>query len=292
MDQVKLEAFVAVAEEASFGGAADRLRVAQSTISSRIKELESGLGQSLFTRTNRQVRLTAAGEAALPAARRALVAVERVHQVVDEVAGIRRGRVRLGLIAGADIPGLGAALAAFSAQYPAIELVVTSASTADLDRAVSDGRLDLAVVVRTVATSLEWVELLRDPIVAVGLPGAPASVDVRALEGRPIILLDAGAGAREAVLAAARRAGVRLNVAVQVATPGLALELYAEGMGVLVVPGSLAPEPGAVMNGEGRRGIDVHVGVLSYPGGQTPGAELLREHLRASLTLGSGTPPS
>lgn len=178
MDSLKLEALVLVAEEESFSAAADRAGTAQSTISSRIKQLEAALGQRLFLRAGRQVRLTPAGEAALPAARTALAALESIRQVVDDVAGIRRGRVRLGIVTGAEVPQLGGVLAGFAQEYPGIELVVTSESSADLEQAVSDGTMDIALVVRafegrTESTGLRWE----------GLPSSEATWRPRA--GRP-----------------------------------------------------------------------------------------------------------
>ncbi|WP_106399840.1 LysR family transcriptional regulator [Actinocorallia populi] len=284
MDTLKLEAFVAVAEEESFGIAAARLRVAQSTVSSRIKELESFLGQRLFARTSRQVRLSPAGEAALPKARAALAALDGVRQAVDDVAGIRRGRVRLGLVAGADILELGEVLAAFAAEFPGVELVVTSASSSDLEQAVSAGTLDIAIVVRTGQTPLRWRELMRDPLTVVGLPPATASVPITDLRTRPLVVLDAGAGSRNALESAARRAGVHLEIAVQVSTPGMAWDLYSRGMGLLVVPRSLAPDGGSVvLDAEGTE-TSVRVGLISHPDVRTPATELLLERLAARMS--------
>jgi DNA-binding transcriptional LysR family regulator len=284
MDILKLEAFVAVAEEESFGGAAARIGVAQSTVSSRIKELESHLGQRLFTRTSRQVRLSPAGEAALPRARAALAALDGVRQAVDDVAGIRRGRVRLGLVSGADIPELGEILAAFATEFPGIELVITSASSFDLEQAVSDGTLDIAVVVRTGRTPLRWKELLRDPLTVVGLTAAAATVPVTDLRVRPLVVLDAGAGSRAALESAARRAGVHLEIAVQVSTPGMAWDLHSRGMGLLVVPRSLAPDGGTVVVDSEGAETAVRVGLISHPDVRTPATELLLERLAALMS--------
>ncbi|GAA0946254.1 LysR family transcriptional regulator [Actinocorallia libanotica] len=284
MDTLKLEAFVAVAEEESFGAAAARLRVAQSTVSSRIKELESFLGQRLFTRTSRQVRLSPAGEAALPKARAALVALDGVRQAVDDVTGIRRGRVRLGLVAGADILELGEVLAAFAAEFPGVELVITSASSADLEQEVSDGALDIAIVVRTGRTPLRWKELMRDPLTVVGLSPAAASVPVTDLRARPLVVLDAGAGSRDALESAARRAGVRLEIAVQVSTPAMAWDLHSRGMGLLVVPRSLTPDGGSVVVDSEGAETSVRVGLISHPDVRTPVTELLLERLAARMS--------
>jgi DNA-binding transcriptional LysR family regulator len=279
MDVLKLEAFVAVAEEQSFGAAADRLRIAQSTISSRIKELESHLGQRLFTRTSRHVRLSPAGDAALPKARAALTALDNVKQAVDDVAGIRRGRVRLGLVTGAELPELGDTLAAFASEFPGVELVITSASSDDLEKSVSGGALDIALVVRTAPTHLRWVELMRDPLVVIGRPSETGIVAITDLSNEPLVVLDAGAGARDALESAARRAGTRLEIAVQVSTPGMAWDLHSRGMGLLVIPGSLAPRGGAVLIDSEGTETSVLVGLIGHPEVRTPATALLLERL-------------
>ncbi|MBZ2197394.1 LysR family transcriptional regulator [Occultella gossypii] len=287
MDEAKLEAFVAVAEEESFSAAADRIRVAQSTISARIKELEAELGQPVFIRTSRRVRLAPAGTVALPAARTALAALSALRQVVDDVAGVRRGRVRLGLLTGADLPELAQLLADFAAEFPGIELVVSSASAQDLHRAVSDSALDLAVVVRAGAAEVggpAWVELLSDPLTVVGLDRAAGPVPVTELAKVPLILLDAAVGARGVLEAAARSAGARLDIAVEVSTPSLATDLFAQGMGALVIPASLAPRPGSVITGADGAELSVSVGLISHPTLRTPAADLLLGRLRVGLT--------
>jgi DNA-binding transcriptional LysR family regulator len=83
MEFRQLEYFVAVAEEANFTRAAERIHVAQPAVSAQIQRLERELGQPLLDRSRRTVRLTAAGEAALPYARTALSAVADIHLAVE-----------------------------------------------------------------------------------------------------------------------------------------------------------------------------------------------------------------
>lgn len=85
IDLRQLDAFVAVAEELHFGRAAARIHIAQSPLSRIIQRLESELGTALFVRNNRNVRLTAAGEALLGGARELL---DLADQVAARVASI------------------------------------------------------------------------------------------------------------------------------------------------------------------------------------------------------------
>src|SRR3712207_9110346 len=98
MELRQLEYFVAVAEEANFTRAAERVHISQSGISAQVRALESTLGADLFDRSGRSARLTTAGAAALPHARQALAAATALRQAVDEVNGLVRGRLTAGMI--------------------------------------------------------------------------------------------------------------------------------------------------------------------------------------------------
>src|SRR3954451_6614222 len=100
MELRQLAYFVAVAEEASFTRAAARVHVAQPGVSAQVRLLERELGEPLFDRSGRTVRLTEIGAAVLPFARAALEAVDGVKLAVDEVTGLLRGRVAVGMITG------------------------------------------------------------------------------------------------------------------------------------------------------------------------------------------------
>src|ERR1700712_5970564 len=98
MELRQLEYFVAVADEANFTRAAERVHVAHPAVSAQIARLERELGQVVFDRSRRQVRLTAAGEAVLPYARAVLSAVANVRVAVDELSELVRGAVAVGTV--------------------------------------------------------------------------------------------------------------------------------------------------------------------------------------------------
>src|SRR5436190_20936586 len=106
MELRQLEYFVAVAEEASFTKAAARVHVAQPGVSAQIRQLERELGQDLFDRTGRAVRLTEVGVAVLPYARAALEAVAGARLAVDELTGLLRGRIAVGMLTACSIVSL------------------------------------------------------------------------------------------------------------------------------------------------------------------------------------------
>src|ERR1700755_2664537 len=101
MELRHLEAFVAVADELHFSRAADRLQMAQSPLSQRIRTLENELGVRLFERTNRRVRLTQAGEAILTEARATLRAAEATRRAAHRTRDGETGLLRLAFVASA-----------------------------------------------------------------------------------------------------------------------------------------------------------------------------------------------
>src|SRR3954447_17519441 len=117
----QLHYFVTVAETRHFGRAAERLHMAQSPLSQAIRQLETQLGVTLFTRTTRRVELTPAGEALLQDARRILDSIEAAQTRVRLVGAGNTGLLRVGStglaalrqlpqlarIAAREVPGLG-----------------------------------------------------------------------------------------------------------------------------------------------------------------------------------------
>ena len=145
MELRQLEYFVAVAVEANFTRAAQRVHVAQPAVSAQIQRLERELGQPLLDRSRRAVRLTAAGEVALPYAKAALAAVADIRTAVDQLTDLVRGTVTIGTVTShsVDMPAL---LADFHADHPNVEITLgTDSSDALIDK-VRTGTLDTAIV--------------------------------------------------------------------------------------------------------------------------------------------------
>src|SRR5689334_11097331 len=146
MELRQLEYFVAVAEEASFTRAAARVHVAQPGVSAQIRRLEQELGETLLDRSGRTVTLTEVGEALLPHARAALSSVDGARLAVDELAGLTRGRVAVGMITSCGVLELPDALAEFHRLHPGVEISLREDNSDRLLEQLRDGVLELAFV--------------------------------------------------------------------------------------------------------------------------------------------------
>ena len=135
--------FLAVCEELHFTRAAEKLGISQPTLSHQIRLLEKRLGTSLFRRIGKKTYLTEAGEILQKHCIRAFHELEQAQTAIDELRGVRRGRLRIGC-SGNHL--LTSALMAFHAQYPDIELSVTELATDETMDGLLSNRLDIGVV--------------------------------------------------------------------------------------------------------------------------------------------------
>ena len=242
MDLRQLEYLVAVAEEANFTRAAERVHVSQSGVSSQVRRLEEELGAALFDRSERVVRLTAAGTAALEPARRALAEAAAVRRAVDEVNGLVRGRLSLGMLHGCAIGPWLDAVAGFGRRHPGVELVLREADSAELVAGVTSGGLDAALVAvaGAVPPDLSSLVLVSEPPVAVVGPDRELSdpVTLRRLAGERLISLPPGTGIRTAFLTACSRRGIEPTIGLVASSPEAVGRLAGQGLGVGILSAS------------------------------------------------------
>ena len=236
MELRQLEYFVAVAEEANFTRAAERIHVAQPAVSAQIQRLERELGQPLLDRTRRVVRLTAAGEAVLPYARAALGAVGDMQIAVDEVTQVVRGAVTIGTVAShsVDIPRL---LADFHADHPNVEITLGTDSSDNLIESLRSGQPD------ETPDGLEVEVVTDEAIQAAVSPSDPLArrkqIRLADLRDRTLIALPVGAGIRHQFDSACAAAGVTPRIAFEATTPVALADLAERGLGVAIVPASV-----------------------------------------------------
>jgi DNA-binding transcriptional LysR family regulator len=246
MELRQLEYFVAVAEEANFTRAAERVHISQSGVSAQVRALETELGAELFDRSARTARLTAAGMAALAHARAALDAADAVRHAVDDVNGLVRGRLTIGMITGCEVTPLFDALAAFRRAHPAIEMALQEDNSDRLIENVRSGSADIALVgvPGQPPDGLDAQVIVSEGLVALvpdahPLAGKPR-ISLAALTAYGIVSLPLGTGIRAVLDQACAQAGLRREIALEASAPGAVADLAARGLGVAVLSASMA----------------------------------------------------
>lgn len=144
-DILDLQAFVAVAERASFRQAAADVFLSQSALSRRIDKLEESLGVKLFERTTRRVQLTNVGETFLVNVRTALAGLEDAVLGIAELAAHRTGTITLACVPSAVWHFLPEILKEFSARYPRIRVRIHDESAQDVLNLVLNGEADFGI---------------------------------------------------------------------------------------------------------------------------------------------------
>ncbi|MFE3799684.1 LysR family transcriptional regulator [Nocardia tengchongensis] len=163
----QLQYFVAVAEELSFTRAAQRLHVSQQGLSTQIKQLEHDMDVTLFSRTTRQVELTAAGAAFL---RHVRDAFSSLNSGLEEARAVHRGerdRLVLGCLEGAALTLTEPILSAFRTRFPAVAVELQHFTYETPSAGLTTGQVDVAIVRRPFEDDgLRFETLFRQPLMA------------------------------------------------------------------------------------------------------------------------------
>lgn len=253
----QLKYFVALADTRHFTRAAELAGVSQPSLSKQIHALETDLGAALFTRARGNLALTPAGEALLPHARRILADSDNARLEIDELVGLRRGRLRLGATPSLCTSLVPPILRRYRDHYPGVRLHIAENGSQDLVALLTRGALDLALIVLSdVDPVLTTEPLLSESLVVARSAQLPADpvLPLAALREEPLIMFRTGYDLRTATLEACRAAGFEPAFAVEGGEMDAVLSLVEAGIGVAVVPSM-------VLNGRSR----LHASRLDSP---------------------------
>ena len=222
-------------------------QLAQPPLSIQIRQLESLIGATLFVRDRRTVTLTPAGAALVDGARRTLAEAERSADAARRASSGEVQTLRVGFTDSAALSVLPAIVRRFSRDYPEVRLELTEDATqAQLD-AVETERVDVALVRGPLsAKSLRTVVLLREPFI-IALPAAHPltkhrTLSLQAVAKEPIVMFPRHLAPQfhDTVVGVFRRARLSLNVVQEAAEYQTITSLVAAGLGISIVPESVA----------------------------------------------------
>lgn len=293
MDARQLEYFLAIVDYDGFGRAAQKLHIAQPSLSQAIASLERELGVQLFHRIGRGAVLSNAGQELIGPARQVLRDLRTARATMDSMKGVRRGRVELVTMPSPGIEPLGALTRLFTRQHPGVMVGADAAFTPE-----------------------EVVQKVRQGVCELGLVGAPGSVqapgvDVLPLEAQDFVLVGASdvdfpddnpvprtalAGARlivsppgslmRQIVDEVLASGADLEIVAEVSHRTSILPLVLQGVGLALLPSAWAP----LARRAGARAVRIdpptplHIALVSRSAPLTPAA-------RAFLTVARSYTP-
>jgi len=239
MELYQLQYFLEAARQKNFTRAAAKLHLAQAALSEQIRKLESELETPLFQRGRRESVLTAAGETLALHAETLLQQAETARRAVQEVVGLRGGRLAIGAIPSVSAGLLPMPIARFRQRYPKVELVLAEGTSETVAEWVEAGRVELGIV-QSPTTEGQFAEriLMTERFVLL-VPTAHAlagrrEVDLKAFAAEPFVFFKGRA--RMSALAACRSAGFDPRMACESGELETVRALVAAGLGVALLP--------------------------------------------------------
>jgi len=199
----QLHIFETVAAQQSYTEAAKLLFLTQPAVSMQIKQLEEQAGMPLFDRSGKQISLTTAGEELRHHARLIQQQIEEAQQAMDEMRGLKRGRLHLTMASTANYfaPQL---LAVFCARYPDVRVSLKVANRDGLLQALEDNTTDLVIMGKPPADmAVKSEQFMDNPLVIVAPCGHPLAkqkkIPLQDIVAHPFIVRERGSGTRAAV---------------------------------------------------------------------------------------------
>lgn len=242
-----LRYFVVLAEELHFGRAAQRLAITQPPLSAALKALEDELGVQLLERSSKHVALTAAGSAFLKEARLVLERVAAASDTARAVAAGKRGRLEVGFTGSMIYRDMPRIVNTFCERLPEIEVHLREMSSSEQVEALLHGQLHAGFVnAATVPDPLASLALPDDSLLCC-LPAAhplaaAEAVDLPALAQETFVMFarDVAPANHDNVIAVLSRAGIHPRTRHAARQWLSVVALVAAGMGVALVPASVA----------------------------------------------------
>jgi len=288
MELYQLEYFLETARQRNFTRAAANLNLAQTALSEQIRKLETELGAQLFHRGRRGSLLTPAGETLRTHAEGLLERAQAARAAVQDLVGLRSGRLSIGSIPSASACLLPRAIAAFRKRHPLVELAVYEGTSEAVAQWVENGRVEFGLVqLPAAAGRFEEKIILAEAFVLLAKRSNPAAkinhLHLSDLRSEPFVLYKGRA--RDTALSACRAAGFEPRIACESSELETIRSLVSAGLGVALLPqlATRQATPGCVAIPLCGPPIERRVAILSRLGhSPTPGAAVFNEILLKS----------
>ena len=246
MELRTLRAFVEVIRQGGFSPAAKVIAATQSTVSKAVKQLEDEVGVPLLDRIGHHSTPTAAGNIVYRRALKILAERDDLITELDELRGLKRGLLRLGLPPVGSSTLFAPLFATYRGRYPGIEIRLVEQGSARLEEMLLAGDLDLAVSLLPVSDAFEWQEVRREPLVALVPAGDPladrSTIAFAELKDHPFILFEKGFALNRVVVETCRQQAIEPAMAARSTQIDFMVELVAARLGVAILPLMIAEQ--------------------------------------------------
>ena len=236
----QIECFLAVARLGNLSRAAEEMFLTQPTLTARLKALEEEVGDQLFVRTSRGMRLTEAGKEFLPYAERCVGSFEEGRRRLEELRGATGGRLVLGASPGVGTYALPGLLERFTAAYPRVSVSVRTGHSEDILEMVLREEVQLGLTRAMRHPEVESLRLYEDEMVLVVDPGhrftAKGVADLAEIGGEQLILFDNSSSYYEQTMALFRNAGLGELKTLEVDNIEAAKRMVEHRLGVAFLP--------------------------------------------------------
>lgn len=242
MEMSQLRTFRTIAETLNFTRAAERLHLTQSAISHQIKALERELGEPLFIRAKRGVKLSPAGKLALEYAERILDDADALRERVGGREGVLQGRVRVAAATQAFVNLFANLFEQFMRRHAEVELSFRTTPSTDQTLAdILNGTADVGFASLPVySPALQVTELFTDELcVVVGSEhklASKSSITVREIEAERLILFERGASVRRATDEFFKRVNLKARLTLESNDTYFIKHMVANGLGISLLP--------------------------------------------------------
>ncbi|MDQ3553270.1 MAG: LysR family transcriptional regulator [Chloroflexota bacterium] len=238
----QLRLLTAVIDSGGFSRAATALDLSQPAVSHQLKALAGAIGTPVVEVVGRRVRLTQAGELLYDHAKRILAEFEAAAASLDELRGLKRGRLRVAGDTTVGIYVLPDLLGAFRKDHPSIEVQLAVDNRQGVYRRLVAGEVDFVVSGRRwedPSITLVVRPFLANELIAIASLRHPLTgrhrVTLEELAAQPFIVREPGSGTRETAEEAMRAAGLAIRPVMELASNGAIKRAVAQDLGVSIL---------------------------------------------------------
>ncbi|PZE22614.1 LysR family transcriptional regulator [Paenibacillus xerothermodurans] len=254
MELRQLQYALQIAADKNFSRAAEKLHIAQPSLSQQLSKLEKEIGVLLFQRTTNSVEVTHAGALFVEKAQAILDMVEQLKREMDDISQMRKGKLVVGSLPITGSHVLPMVLPIFQERYPEIEIMLVEETSANLEHMTANGQVDISLLSLPLQDeSLTYTPLIEEEIIlavppqhrlahkALGAGDQPLnSVELAELRSEPFITLKKGQGFRQITIQLCQTAGFTPTIVFESSNIETVQSLVAAGMGIALIPNMIS----------------------------------------------------